>query len=352
VWELFYLQVIRGKKGAFPGLLRMFFTICSWLYGFAVQLRNYFFDAKLRAVRQLDIKVISVGNLSVGGTGKTPFVAFIVQELINRGMKPGIVSRGYKASEVSATNDEYKLLSLLCPDTPHAQNRDRFAAARTLAHQNHCDIIVMDDGFQHRQLKRQLDVVLVDASQPPQLNQLLPRGLLREPLTSLKRADFIFLTRTKTNPEQTAQLRSTLKKIVSERKLGELDFKAQCLIDTKHQELSLEILTQKPFACFCGIGNPAGFFDTVRSLNYQLDPKFTKVFPDHYDYSNSDHAALEEWANHLGVHTLLTTEKDLVKFPNIEGSTVTIYALRIIPQIIEGEMEFLATLQNAIELAS
>lgn len=140
------------------------------------------------------VPVISVGNLTTGGTGKTPLVALVCDLLRQANFRPGIVSRGYGSVDGNA-NDEKLVLNLLCPDVPHTQAPDRVAAAHSLTIEENLNAIVMDDGFQHRRLHRDLDIVLIDATNPFGYGSLLPRGLLREPLSSLRRADVAIITR-------------------------------------------------------------------------------------------------------------------------------------------------------------
>jgi tetraacyldisaccharide 4'-kinase len=344
VWETLFLEIIAGKKTWWASVLRVCFLVLSWFYEWGVRLRNLAFDTNMRATRKLSAPVISVGNLSVGGTGKTPLVAWVIKAILAQNAKPGIVSRGYRRVEGQEGNDEYLLLTRLCPNVPHAQNPDRFAAAHTLITKEKCDVIVMDDGFQHRQLHRDLNIVLLDASRPLVLNQILPRGLLREPFDGLKRADLVILTRTQIAPELTAQLRSDTLRYVSAEKILEVEFEPISLIDQTQKVWPLSIIKGQKSAFFCGIGHPGGFKKTIEKLGIMHDPELFRVFEDHYRYTTSDQEQLEEWASQSGCHVLITTEKDLVKFPSSTGSTCEVYALRVEPVFLSGE----AILQDKI----
>ena len=173
-------------------------------YRIVIALRNVLFDCGLRKPRRVAVPVISVGNLTTGGTGKTPVVALIVELLVQLERRPAIISRGYRSVDGEA-NDEKRVLERLCPGIPHEQNRSRFQAAESLLQKSARDIIVMDDGFQHRQLHRDFDIVLIDATNPFGYGSLLPRGLLREPLSALRRADLVLITRADMEDQRNAE---------------------------------------------------------------------------------------------------------------------------------------------------
>ena len=170
-------------------------------YYLGVQIRNRRYN-KPSAVTEVDIPVISVGNITTGGTGKTPVVQWLASRLREMDRRVAIVSRGYGA-EAGAQNDEAMELELSLPDVPHLQNPDRIEAARTAIEELESQSIVLDDGFQHRRLGRDLDIVLLDALEPFGYGHLLPRGLLREPLSNLERADWIGLSRADQVDEET-----------------------------------------------------------------------------------------------------------------------------------------------------
>ncbi len=189
-----FLKLIAGQPMPGGGLLRCLLRVASWPYAAAMLVRNRLFDWCIRRVHSPPVPVISVGNVTTGGTGKTPVVALIVQQLQQSGLRPGIVSRGYRSLDDEG-NDERRVLDILCPGVPHVQNRDRVAAVETAVSEHGCDVIVADDAFQHRRLGRTLDVVLIDATNPWGYGAVLPRGLLREPRSGLRRAGLIAITR-------------------------------------------------------------------------------------------------------------------------------------------------------------
>ncbi len=181
-------------SGPLPRSLAPLTIPASWLYGAAVSLRNQRYDRD-RAIESLSVPVISVGNITTGGTGKTPMVMWIADVLRSAGRSPVIAMRGYGAN-AAEPSDEALLYADRLPDVPVVANPDRIRALRTFLDENPAtDVVVLDDGFQHRGLARQLDLVLIDATQWRGRQRLLPAGHLREPLSNLSRADAVIVTR-------------------------------------------------------------------------------------------------------------------------------------------------------------
>jgi tetraacyldisaccharide 4'-kinase len=308
-----FQDILSGKRrGIAPALLRGALSIASLGYGTAIAVRGIAFDSGWRRIHQAPVPVISVGNLTTGGTGKTPFVAWLIQELRRRGRQPGLLSRGYHSLSEGA-NDEARVIERLCPGVPHVQNPDRVAGARELLTFANADILVLDDGFQHRRLHRDLDIVLVDALQPWGYGRLLPRGLLREPPSALRRADVVLITRAdQIEPGAIEELRHQIPAIRGARVDGELSFRPTRLVNVAGQSRPLSSVADRRIAAFCGIGNPVGFEQSLRQLG-ATGP--CRAFPDHHRYTVADWDALEAWRHSLGADVLVTTLKDLVKAP-------------------------------------
>src|SRR5262245_21936169 len=174
-------------------LARLGLRVASWPYGLGVRTRNALFDRGWKTVHRAAVPVVSVGNLTLGGTGKTPCVEYVARFYRELGQQVAILSRGYGAE--AGRNDEAMLLEENLPDVPHLQDRDRVAVAERAVEELESEILVLDDGFQHRRLRRDLDIVLIDATRPPTRDHLFPRGTLRESASGLKRAGAILLTR-------------------------------------------------------------------------------------------------------------------------------------------------------------
>lgn len=271
------------------------------------------FDLGWRSPRRIPVPVISVGNVTTGGTGKTPVVAMIIQMLQQQGRKPGIISRGYGSID-GQSNDEKLVLERLCPGVPHEQHASRYEAARRLTAANPVDVIVMDDGFQHRQLHRDLDVVLIDATNPFGYQHLLPRGLLREPLASLKRADLVLITRTEmVSGEIVSSIEDRVQRIASQvaNRIFHVEFRPAALINGAGQRKPLSTLKERSALLVSGIGNPHAFVRTCRGCGLEIAD--TLWFPDHHHYSTVDERRITEVSkSHDGV-PIITTVKDLVK---------------------------------------
>src|SRR3954454_23223623 len=190
-----FRDLVSGRRlGVAPSLTRGLLRAAEVPYTLAVGRRNRRYDCGHSQVHRVDVPIISVGNLTLGGTGKTPMVKWLAQRLQNAGVRVAIVSRGYGAAE-GKHNDEALELAQSLPHVPHIQNRDRVAAARLAVQNFKSQLILLDDGYQHRRLGRDLDIVLLDALEPFGFEHVFPRGTLREPLAGLNRAQVVCLSR-------------------------------------------------------------------------------------------------------------------------------------------------------------
>lgn len=283
-------------------------------YRGAVSARNVAYDLGWKTIERAGAPVASVGNLTTGGTGKTPMVDWIVQTFRSLGARPGIVSRGYRSLD-GQENDEKRMLDALCPGVPHVQNPNRAAAAREAVQTHGCNVLVLDDGFQHRRLARDLDIVLVDALNPWGYDWLLPRGLLREPLSSLRRADVVCVTRTDQIPDpQRRRIHDTIRRH-SAAPITEVSFRPTRLVTATGATAPLEELAGKAVGGCCGVGNPSSFFRTLANMGVPLNEDARRVFPDHHHYSAADIESLKGWLAAKRIEILVVTRKDLVKLP-------------------------------------
>lgn len=327
--ERFWINVISGTDASWGGeLLRTGLLLAEPIYAFGMGARNLLFDLKVRPAYKVDAPVISVGNITTGGTGKTPVVAWLVNRCVILGQKPGVVSRGYRSLD-GQENDEKRLLAQLCPGVPHIQNRDRVAGAREAIAECGCDLIVLDDGLQHRRLYRDFDLVLIDAVNPWGYGHLLPRGLLRESRSALCRAGAILITRSdQVSPDAVNELKreirsSTLVPILS------TSFAPSGLVNSRGESRSIDSLRSARVGAFCGIGNPEGFRRTITSLGIEIGGDAFRAFPDHHHYFSIDIEELASWATTRRFDALLTTRKDLVKLPQTEIGNVPLWGVDI-----------------------
>ena len=342
--EAQFLDLISGRTQSLMAcLLRSLLTGLSLGYAIAMRLRNALFNVGLRRPQRVGVPVVSIGNLTTGGTGKTPLVALVVDWARAQKLRAGIISRGYRSLSV-AGNDEKLVLELLCPGVPHVQNRDRIAAARELLSTSDADLLVADDAFQHRRLHRDLDIVLIDALNPFGFGHLLPRGLLRESRSSLSRADVVILTRANQVTESERQAIwcevRRWKPSVAE---IEVAFVPQRL---RARDGRLQPDSTEPMLGFCGIGNPAAFHQTLGEKG--ISCVGWREFPDHYHYAAADLAELATQARESGATALVTTLKDLVKLPDSAIEGLPIWAVEIEARVVRGADDLHAALMQII----
>jgi tetraacyldisaccharide 4'-kinase len=329
-----YLRLIRGRpSGLLSRLARGGLSGAAVFYGLAVAARNFGFDRGWLQTHRAAVPVVSVGNLTLGGTGKTPMVEWIARWFRERGTRVAILSRGY--GHTGGMNDEGRVLEENLPDVPHLQNPDRVALAQVAAVELETELIVLDDGFQHRRLARDVDVVLLDALEPFGLSRLCPRGLLREPVRSLRRAGAVVLSRSDLIARaDRAAIRAEAERHAGSLKWVEARHAPLDLVDCEGHTSSLIELSGKSVAAFCGIGNPEGFHRTLRALGTELID--FRVFPDHHPYTAADVGSLERWVTGLGANLVLTTQKDSVKLRAASLGPAPLRALRIGLEITAG----------------
>lgn len=290
--------------------------------------RNRLFDLGIIHAVKLSVPVISVGNITAGGTGKTPFVIQLTQILLQKGYRVGVISRGYgrkskdqiivsegKQSLTSAeiSGDEPFLIATKCPDAIVIVEGNRVAAAQTAIKKYRCNIIVSDDAFQHRRLARDVDIVLWDGFADPESAMIIPAGRLRESLTGIRRASLLIFTKNENVSEKT---HTFFRRLAPDLK----QFQAPLAIRNiyrynDHSAVNPTELVNKVLFAFCGIGNADHFFRTVESLR---PCQFTtKRFRDHYRYQPDEIKSLISESNQFNCDFLITTEKDAINLPTM-----------------------------------
>ena len=324
--------------------------VASWPYGLAMRVRNRAFDRGRKRVHTAAVPVVSVGNLTLGGTGKTPCVEWVARFYRERDQQVAILSRGYGAE--TGRNDEAMVLEENLPDVPHLQDVDRVKLAETAVEELEAELLVLDDGFQHRRLHRDLDIVLIDATRPPARDYQFPRGTLREPASGLRRAGAVLLTRCDQVPEAEVEV---IRAWVTER------FPDVPVATTEHRPTELvgcneaneevhelvESLGGKPVGGFCGIGNPAAFRHTLESLGACITD--FRTFPDHHAYTREDVDDLNRWAASLPPDAIvMTTQKDWVKLRVSALGGRPLRAVRIGLHFRDGESAFADVLERVI----
>lgn len=361
---LFKALVSGNLTGKGADITRKGLSGLSKVYETAVTWRNARYDEGHK-VTKAPVPVISVGNITVGGTGKTPMVRYVCQALGS--YNPAVLSRGYKADnnkesivvsrrgsvEVSSfvSGDEAWLLAKTLPNTSVVIGAKRVDSAKIAFEELGANVLVLDDGFQHRALARDLDIVLIDASNPFGYDHVLPRGLLREPLHNLSRADYIVLTKTnQVTAEELRLLRNRLQVIVPNLPVAE----------TIHKTLGIQTLDSwsdgevpsdaslgagKKLLALSGIGQPTSFWKNVNDQGFTIAE--TMSYPDHHEYTEEDIVAIWRRTYAKGLDAIVTTEKDAVKLAQVRATKdlpVPVYVLSIGIEFTRGEDDFKKTL--------
>jgi len=353
---LYYFRVILGtEKGLKPGLIRAILRTASWIYGGVVRFRNLAYRIRLKRQTRVNCPVISVGNLTAGGTGKTPMVEYLAGHLQRKDLKVAVLSRGYKGMKVTGDdnkeifmNDEALALSDRFPDLLHFQNPNRVALARKAVFEHNTDTILLDDGFQHRPLARDLDIVLIDSLSPFGLGYLVPRGLLREPVSSLKRAGYAVITRCNlVKSERIELIKKGLKAKFPNLPVAESIHEITHLADIEGKpKKEPSFLAGKKVYLMCAIGNPTGFQKSVEELGGKITAM--RLYPDHFIYREEHLAECKKAAEEGGADFILTTHKDAVKLrrlPDAGGLPVITAMMHL--RISAGETRFIEAVDKS-----
>jgi len=261
--------------------------------------------------------VISVGNITTGGTGKTPLVVWLCRLLGEKSLKCAVVTRGYKSAK-GLVSDEPAILARACPKAKVLVNADRVAAAGRAVNEFAAEVLVMDDGFQHRRLGRDLDIVAIDATRPFGYDRLLPAGLLREPKRAIRRADAVVITHyDQSTATDIELLEKQIRRIKPDIVIAKAIHRHRCARGTGEVSYDLDELRQKAIFAFCGIGNPEAFLDRLKA--HGMNIVGSRVYNDHHNYTEADFAEIRKQALSLGAEMILSTEKDWVKTALVAG---------------------------------
>lgn len=346
--EKYLIEVVSGKKsGPAASLTLVGLSFLEGIYLLLLRTRYFLYNLNIVKSGSLDCQVVSVGNITAGGTGKTPVVRFLAEALYKKGKRVVIVSRGYGANnqeplivsegrgplvDVKTAGDEAYMLSQLLPQIPLVIGKDRLEAGRLVVNKFQPEIILLDDGFQHWRLERDLDIVVIDAFNPFGFNRLLPRGFLREPLTALKRAGVFIISKADyLSPERIKEIRRTLQFYNREAIIltssycpsylrllqtggGAINLTPESndYLAQKTKFLELEEIKGKRVLAFSGIGNPDSFVKSLEGIGARVVERVN--YPDHYRYNEEDFKRLSNRVQSGGIDHVVTTEKDAVKF--------------------------------------
>lgn len=368
--EAYVLSVIedrRKTRGAM--VLRVVLHGLSMLFTGVVQARIWLFRERIIRPHTLGCQVISIGNLTVGGTGKTPVVEVFARHLQNSGRKVAILSRGYKKKEdplavklmnlfttgpkadpprvvsdgkrllldSAQSGDEPYMLATNLQDVVVLVDKDRVKAGRYAVRKFGCDTLILDDGFQYLRLKHRLDIALVDRTNPFGNGHLLPRGILREPARNIKRAGFIFIT--KSPAEGAPELKDELRRLNPTAEIVECRHAPKHLKNVYSPDVHpLAWLAGKSVGAVSGIASPKGFEETLVKLGAKL--LYHKRFSDHHRYTQQEILDVINRSVERGCELIVTTEKDAVRFPMLERRDLPMYFLRVEIEMLSGTEAF------------
>lgn len=327
------------------------------VYNVIVRLRNLLYDIGWLGSVKLPAAVIAVGNITAGGTGKTPLVIWLARYLAGCGRKVAVVSRGYKAKAAGNTdNDEVKLLREELPQAVIIVDADRIRGGRRAIREYGAEVIILDDGFQHRRLRRDLDIVLIDCLCPFGYGWVLPRGLLREPINQLRRADVVILGRgDMVSEDKRKQVKQQVQAVLAAASTTEKKVilgstvQPRGLYAGKGGEVGLDELPGRDVLAFCGIGNPQSFVELLKSLGANVVGQ--RFYDDHHHYTKSDVVSLaKQRQGRKAGDWLVTTQKDWVKLKEVSGASdmEELYWLKIETSLEEGGRELLIMVDKVL----
>ncbi|ADO76410.1 tetraacyldisaccharide 4'-kinase [Halanaerobium praevalens] len=360
-------KIIEGsKKGKIAALIRFVLLLLSVIYAQLAKFRSFLYQKNILKKKEAQVPVISIGNITTGGTGKTPFADFLATEL-KADYKIAIISRGYGAAKeveepflikdpknlyagAAQAGDELFMLARKSENLIFIRSANRYQGTKLAVAQG-ADLVLLDDGFQHYQLKRKLDIVIIDAENPFSNRKVLPAGLLREPFTALKRADLFLLNRSENvDFSRVNELKNSLNKFNPQNK-GVFRAETQlesCVSVASQTEEKIDFLKEKKVFAFSGIGSPEAFQKSIEAAGAKLVSY--KIFKDHYNYQKEDLLTLLDQYSASQADLILTTEKDAVKlfdFAEIIGE-LPFYYLPISLKI-EAKKELLEIVKTKIK---
>jgi tetraacyldisaccharide 4'-kinase len=323
----FYKRILNNKRKDFYLIpLRIILYFFSILFLFGIKTRIFLYNKGILPRKKLKCKVISIGNLSLGGAGKTPLTIFLAKLILNEKKKVAVLSRGYKGKkikkpEIVSNGREIFLNPIEAGDepyiiakqvqTPVIIGKNRYLSAKLAIKRYSTEIIILDDGFQHLSLARNLDILIVNALDYPKKEALFPLGYFREPFSHIKRSDLVLISKA-LNQDVRRQLEEKIKKYKNNSKIFFLDLYPENIIDLKEKRaLSLDLLRDKEVIVISTIAHPEHFFFLIKNLGAKIVKKYT--YPDHYSFTKDD---IKKWEREeIDDKYMILTEKDAVKLP-------------------------------------
>jgi len=350
-----YLYKVATDKaeGSVVPLVQFILWILSWIYRLITILRAILYKVRILKTHKLARPVICVGNITVGGVGKTPLVEYIAQHIKEKNIKPAILTRGYMEKALDSndqTSDEAVMLQNALLDVPVLVGADRVKSAQTYLEHNEADVFILDDGFQHVRIHRDMDIVVIDATNPWGNGHLLPRGIMRESRNSLKRAHMFVLTKRDLAVGNLQSIRDQIRTINPEGFIVEANHKPVWFVDGRSEDsVSLELIKGERVCAISSIGAPESFELTLSKLDCDIAKHF--IYIDHYQYTQQDIQKLIKTCFDQKITTVMTTEKDLVKLKHHLDTIpdeIRLLALKIQISITDEEDKFLERISSIL----
>lgn len=335
-------RIVEGKEeDALATIVKTFLWIGSFVYWCAILIRSALYHFNILPSHRFKQKVISVGNITVGGVGKTPLVEYLAQFLIKKPKKAVILMRGYM-SRPGEKSDEEILLKNNLPRAKVLTGKNRIQTALDYLKENQADVFILDDGFQHYQIKRDLDIVVIDSTNPWGEGFLLPAGILRERLTALHRAHIVVLSKTDLGQNNILSIRQKVNEINPKCLIVEAVHQPLHLVDIHIQtSIDLSFIQGKNICVLSAIGAPESFEDLLKTLGATIEESYQ--FMDHHSFSKKDIENVIQFCKAYEIKTIVTTQKDAVKLEKILNelkSDIQFLYLAIQLKITKGEEEF------------
>ncbi|MBD3425765.1 MAG: tetraacyldisaccharide 4'-kinase [Candidatus Omnitrophica bacterium] len=329
------------KKGPLHGFVKAVLFALSLVYRLAVGVVDLAYRSGLRRRHRAGVPVISVGNITLGGTGKTPLTIFLADHLVSSGRKPAVLTRGYG-------NDESKMLRDVLAEVPVFVGQDRVRSARWAAAQER-DVLILDDGYQHRRLARDLNLLLLDSASPFGNGHLVPRGTLREPASSVKRADMVILTKVdRTSPERISAAKERIGELAPGMPIISTRHRPACLLDVTGAAYSPGSISGQKIMLISGIVDPDYLAYLLERLGGRIAGRLD--YPDHYRYTWRDVEKIRRQCDICGAEKIITTKKDYVKIRMLDISQIEekLFVLDIAVDVVEGKEELFAGLDSSV----
>lgn len=370
--EQYFLELIVGRRRTPKDIVIIaVLFVMSRFYRMAIQFRLWLYDKRVFRNRSIGCLVVSIGNLSCGGTGKTPVVEVFARTLCQQGRKVAVLSRGYRSKERSMltklrqkfssrrnevppkvvsdgrnllldsafAGDEPYMLASNLKDVVVLVDKDRVKSGLYAIEEFETDTLILDDGFQYLNLKPHINIMLIDSTDPFGNHHVLPRGILREPIKNLRRADYIFLTKSN-GGNHLRHLKTFIARHNHRAEIIECCHRPQYLeeVYAKDKRHPLSALQGKKIAALSGIAKPESFEDFLRELGAEVIT--TEHYADHHRYRQQEVINFINASKLAGAEMIITTEKDAVRMPRLDRRDIPIYFLRVEIDILSGQESF------------